>query len=117
MQARSSSAGHSSGWKRTLPSRQAEMRPSGQLARPVMMGGPPCIALFSTSPKKPLRPAAPKAPTHPQTMRRICHMQAQPFRASQTIPALPDDALVLEALPVPGACTQLVMLCRANPSL
>lgn len=45
------------GWKRTVPSRQLETRPSGQLASPVMTGATVCRALFSTSLKK-LYPAA-----------------------------------------------------------
>jgi hypothetical protein len=47
----------SMGWKRMVPSRQLEMSPSGQLARPVMTGATVCRALFSTSLKK-LYPAA-----------------------------------------------------------
>ncbi len=41
-----------------VPSKQAETRPSGQLARPVMTGGVLTRALFNTSPKKLVLPAA-----------------------------------------------------------
>lgn len=46
-----------------VPSRQLEMRPSGQLASPVMTGATLCRALFNTSLKK-LYPAHPMHTTH-----------------------------------------------------